>query len=148
MPISLCRAAGEVTGSGYQTETTRAQVLVDFGKFLGQGMTEARNRSQGLRHLWALDAVLLTHALLDHSGRLPLLWSGDFRRRIRARPATIDLVGRVGEAFDAIAIPVHSHLCVASPPRRSSRGLASRAWRRGRGRVPPARYSHWPRIHL
>ena len=45
MKVTLCGAAGEVTGSCYLVQTDRATVLVDCGMFQGQGATEARNRS-------------------------------------------------------------------------------------------------------
>ncbi|MFO0895522.1 MAG: MBL fold metallo-hydrolase [Phycisphaerales bacterium] len=74
--IHLCGAAGEVTGSGYLVETEQARVLVDFGMFQGWGSSEARNRDLGPVEPASLDAVVLTHAHLDHCGRLPLLARG------------------------------------------------------------------------
>jgi metallo-beta-lactamase family protein len=91
MRISFCGAVGEVTGSGYLVETEKARILVDFGMFQGRGATEARNRDFGPVRASAVDAVVLTHAHLDHSGRLPLLASRGFSRRIHATPATVDL---------------------------------------------------------
>ena len=90
MRISLCGAAGEVTGSGYLVQTATARVLVDFGMFQGRGATEARNRDLGPVDPPALDAIVATHAHLDHTGRLPLLPSRGFRGRIHATPATVD----------------------------------------------------------
>ncbi len=90
MQVSLCGAAGEVTGSGYLVQTANARVLVDFGMFQGHGATEARNRDLGLVEPLALDAVVVTHAHLDHTGRLPLLPSRGFRGPIHATPATVD----------------------------------------------------------
>ena len=90
MRILLCGAAGEVTGSGYVIETASARVLVDFGMFQGHGATEARNRDVGPVNAAALDGVVLTHAHLDHAGRLPLLPALGFRGKIHATPATID----------------------------------------------------------
>jgi metallo-beta-lactamase family protein len=90
MRISLCGAAGEVTGSGYLVQTDKARVLVDFGMFQGRGATVARNRDLGPVEPSALDAVVLTHAHLDHTGRLPLLPSRGLRGPIHATPATVD----------------------------------------------------------
>lgn len=103
--IRFCGAAGEVTGSGYLVQTDRATVLVDFGVF--QGGADARGRSQQLGPVdpGALDAVVLTHAHIDHSGRLPLLTAGGYAGPIYATPATLDLaallledLGRIQEA--------------------------------------------------
>jgi metallo-beta-lactamase family protein len=88
MRITLCGAAGEVTGSGYLVETDRARVLVDFGMFQGHRATDGKNRDFGPVDPRALDAVVLTHAHLDHTGRLPLLVAKGFRGPIFATPAT------------------------------------------------------------
>lgn len=93
MDITLYGAAGEVTGSAYHVDTGRAQVLVDFGIFQGSRADEQRNRIPGTLDVRALDAVVLTHAHLDHSGRLPLLMRAGYRRPIYATPGTIDIVG-------------------------------------------------------
>ena len=69
-------AGGEVTGSAYLVETVQAKVLVDCGLFQGGKKSEALNRPPG-GPKQKLDAVLLTHAHLDHTGRLPLLAKRD-----------------------------------------------------------------------
>lgn len=89
--LTPCGAAGEVTGSGYLLETAAAAVLVDFGLFQGLGATAARNASPGPVDPDHLDAVIVTHAHLDHSGRLPLLAALGYRKRVFATPATADL---------------------------------------------------------
>jgi metallo-beta-lactamase family protein len=89
--IRFLGAAGTVTGSRFLVRTRAAQVLVDAGLF--QGLKELRLRN------WApfpvdpssIDAVVLTHAHIDHSGALPLLARGGFRRFATCTPATLDL---------------------------------------------------------
>ncbi|HIG28676.1 MAG TPA: MBL fold metallo-hydrolase, partial [Verrucomicrobiales bacterium] len=73
MKITLHGAAGDVTGSAYHVQADQAEVLVDFGMFQGVRMAETRNRLPREIKVRRLGAVLLTHAHLDHTGRLPLL---------------------------------------------------------------------------
>jgi metallo-beta-lactamase family protein len=93
MQITLFGAAGEVTGSCYLITTTRAMVLVDCGLFQGGDDSDRRNQLPRDLQVDDLDAVVLTHAHLDHSGRLPLLAQQRYRGPIYATPATIDVVG-------------------------------------------------------
>ena len=89
--IRFCGAAGEVTGSGYLVETRQARVLVDFGIFQGGADARARSRELGPLDPRTLAAVVLTHAHIDHSGRLPLLAAAGFEGPLFATPATLDL---------------------------------------------------------
>jgi metallo-beta-lactamase family protein len=93
MNITLYGAAGEVTGSAYHLEADQAHVLVDFGIFQGSRADEQRNVVPDALDEGALDAMVLTHAHLDHSGRLPLLARAGYRRPIYATRGTIDIVG-------------------------------------------------------
>lgn len=87
--IRFLGAMGEVTGSSTLLETGRARVLIDFGLFQGGPGQDAKNRR---RHDFSrLDAVVLTHAHVDHSGRLPLLSSYGYTGPIWCTPETIDL---------------------------------------------------------
>ena len=95
MKITLHGAAGEVTGSAYLLETDRARVLVDFGLFQGGARTEAKNVLPSGLEPQRLDAVLVTHAHLDHTGRLPLLIKGGYTGSFRATQATVDLAGLI-----------------------------------------------------
>src|SRR5207342_2667449 len=67
------------------------RVLVDCGAFQGSRDLVALNRAPLGFDPATVDAVLLTHAHLDHSGRLPLLGDGGFRGPIHALPATAAL---------------------------------------------------------
>jgi metallo-beta-lactamase family protein len=92
MRISIHGAAGgEVTGSAYLVETSAASVLVDFGMFQGSRTVEQHNRLPAGVALDRLDAVVLTHGHLDHTGRLPLLTKAGFGGPIYATPATIEM---------------------------------------------------------
>jgi len=88
-------AGGEVTGSAYFVQTERAKVLVDAGMFQGGKKSEAKNRLPAGVNLSKLDAVLLTHAHLDHTGRTPLLVKHGFLGRVFATAATIDLAALI-----------------------------------------------------
>ena len=81
---------GEVTGSAYLLQTREANVLVDFGLFQGPRKVENYNRIPKKGAFEKLDAVVLTHAHLDHTGRLPLLTRAGYDGPIYATPATID----------------------------------------------------------
>ncbi len=90
MQITLFGAAGEVTGSAYLVATARARVLVDFGMFQGGRDDDERNvvpRGLAPRNL---DAVVLTHAHIDHTGRLPLLPKAGFSGPVYGTPATLE----------------------------------------------------------
>jgi metallo-beta-lactamase family protein len=91
MRIRPCGSVGEVTGSGYLLETESANILVEFGMFQGPTATPERNADLGPVIPRKLDAVVLTHAHLDHCGRLPLLTRNGFRGRVFITPATADL---------------------------------------------------------
>jgi metallo-beta-lactamase family protein len=81
---------GEVTGSAYLLQTREANVLVDFGLFQGARKVENYNRIPKRGAFEKLNAVVLTHAHLDHTGRLPLLTRAGYSGPIYATPATID----------------------------------------------------------
>src|SRR5690242_8976184 len=95
MKISLIGASGgEVTGSCYSVETQDARVLVDCGMFQGGRKSEALNKPPTSPNA-KLDAVLLTHAHLDHTGRLPLLAKMGYQGPVYGTPATLDLTGLI-----------------------------------------------------
>ncbi len=76
-------------------KTASANVLIDCGLFQGARKLENYNRLPTRDLLKNLDAVALTHAHLDHTGRLPLLTRAGYEGPIYATPATIDLAGLV-----------------------------------------------------
>lgn len=92
MKIKIVGAAGgEVTGSAYLVETANAKVLIDAGMFQGGKATEEKNRLPEGADPRSLDALLLTHAHLDHTGRVPLLLRHGYHGSIYATSATLDL---------------------------------------------------------
>ncbi len=95
MRITLLGAAGgEVTGSAYLIETKEARVLLDFGIFHGCDFLK-RNILPAQIAPGSLDAVILTHAHLDHCGRLPLLVKAGYSGKIFCTPATIEMAALV-----------------------------------------------------
>ena len=90
--IKFLGASGEVTGSGYLlTGSAGNQILIDFGIFQGDEKTEQLNLSPLTFNAAGLTAVLLTHAHLDHCGRLPLLFKNGFRGKIFTTAPTMDI---------------------------------------------------------
>ncbi len=89
--IQFFGAAGAVTGSCFLLRFGGCQVLVDCGLIQGLPVDEARNFEPFPFEPAEIDAVILTHAHLDHSGRLPLLIKRGFTGPIYCHAATRDL---------------------------------------------------------
>jgi metallo-beta-lactamase family protein len=107
--IQFLGAAGTVTGSKHLINTSAElssssglQVLVDCGLFQGQKEWRERNWRDLPVPAKEIDAVILTHAHLDHCGWIPRLVKAGFRGPIYATPPTIDLCG--------IILPDSGHL--------------------------------------
>jgi metallo-beta-lactamase family protein len=93
--LTFLGAAGTVTGSKHLLDLGDHRVLVDCGLF--QGLKELRDRNWAALPIQParIDAVVLTHAHLDHCGYLPRLVANGFRGRIFCTPATRELCSLV-----------------------------------------------------
>jgi metallo-beta-lactamase family protein len=89
--IRFLGAAGTVTGSRYLVRTPGGALLVDAGLFQGQKELRLRNWEAFPVPPASLDAILLTHAHIDHCGALPLLVRDGFRGPVYCTSATRDL---------------------------------------------------------
>lgn len=102
MQITFLGAAGTVTGSKYLVEAGGKKILVDCGLFQGYKQLRLRNWSTLPVAAREIDAVVLTHAHLDHSGYVPLLIKNGFAGKVYCSAATRDLC--------AILLPDSGHL--------------------------------------
>lgn len=91
LSLAFHGGAGTVTGSRFLLSTGKARILIDCGLF--QGLKELRllNWRPPAFDVRALDAVLVTHAHIDHTGYLPRLVREGYRGPIYATPATVEL---------------------------------------------------------
>lgn len=93
MKVTFWGAAREVTGSRHLIEANGSRVLLDCGLFQGRrDESEQKNRHFGF-DAERVDAVVLSHAHIDHTGALPLLSKEGFRGRVHGTWATADLCG-------------------------------------------------------
>lgn len=91
MRVEFVGAAREVTGSCHLVTTASAKIALDCGLFQGH-RADARAKNESFPFdPSSLDAVVLSHAHIDHAGRLPLLVGRGFRGPIYCTPATRDL---------------------------------------------------------
>ena len=91
MEIQFLGATGEVTGSCFLLTVAGRKVLVDCGMIQGSPRHERHNREPFPLEVGEIDAVVLTHAHLDHSGRLPLLVKRGYRGPIYTHRASAEL---------------------------------------------------------
>lgn len=90
--LSFWGAARTVTGSKYLIEGDRSRVLVDCGLFQGQRELRERNWQEPPFNPRSVDAVIITHAHIDHTGYLPRLVSLGFHGRVHCSRGTAALL--------------------------------------------------------
>lgn len=111
--------ADSVTGSRFLVEHEGVRVLVDCGMFQGYKVLRERNRAPFPVPPDSIDAVVLTHAHLDHTGYVPALVRDGFRGPVYATPGTADLAG--------IMLPDSGYLAEEEAGRAARRGYAKHA---------------------
>jgi metallo-beta-lactamase family protein len=121
-------AGGEVTGSSYQIETAKSNILVDAGMFQGGRQSEVKNKLPKGARPDRIDAILLTHGHLDHTGRVPLLIKYGFDGPIYSTEETIELA--------QIILQDSARLQAADAMRQNKR-----AWRKRKAEVAEPLYS-------
>lgn len=91
MKITFLGATKEVTGSNFLVEGAGKKFLVDCGMFQGSVQEEMENEEDFLYDVHDIDFVLVTHAHIDHTGRIPKLYKCGYRNPVIATKATCDL---------------------------------------------------------
>ncbi len=91
MKITFLGAAKTVTGSNFLVEAAGKKFLVDCGMYQGKATEEKENEAPFLFDVSSIDFMLLTHAHIDHSGRIPKLYNDGYKNPVYATKATCDL---------------------------------------------------------
>ncbi len=119
MRLRFLGAARTVTGSCYMLEVQDSKILVDCGMFQGSKRIRAMNREDFSFNPAEIDAVLLTHAHVDHCGLIPKLCRDGFKGPVYATKTTCDLA--------QIMLPDSAHIQEADTELRNRKGSRSGA---------------------
>lgn len=123
MQLTFLGGAGEVTGSCSLLEVNNHKILIDCGMFQGNEFSAAKNYDPLPFNPQELHAVLVTHAHLDHVGRLPLLIKGGFTGPIYTTPATAKLAILILE--DALEVMTYDNYKTGKPVLYTSGDIAA-----------------------
>ena len=122
MNITFLGATKTVTGSNFLVEGAGKKFLVDCGMF--QGKAELENEAPFLFDVKDVDFMILTHAHIDHSGRIPKLYNEGYRNPIYATKATCDLC--------ALMLPDSGHI-----QEMENQWKNKKRARKGQKQIPP-----------
>ena len=123
MQITFFGAAGDVTGSCSLVETGKYKMLIDCGMFQGSDFNDAKNHDPLPFDPKTLTHVFITHAHLDHTGRLPLLAKLGYAGRFYATAPTLELAELVMQ--DAHGIMVYDNKKFGRPILYSEQDVAA-----------------------
>ena len=124
MKITFLGATKTVTGSNFLVEGAGKKFLVDCGMWQGKAEDELKNSQEFQYDPKEIDFVLLTHAHIDHSGRIPKLYNEGFRNPVYAHKATCDLC--------ALMLPDSGHIQEMESQWKNKKRL-----RKGEPAIPP-----------
>ncbi len=124
MKITFLGATRTVTGSNFLVEGAGKKFLVDCGMWQGKAEQEMENDQEFEFEPTDIDFVLLTHAHIDHSGRIPKLYKEGFKNKVYAHKATCDLC--------ALMLPDSGHIQETEAEWKNKKRM-----RRGEKPVPP-----------
>ena len=130
MRLHFLGATRTVTGSQYLLETDQARVVVDCGLFQGSPHDVIRNRVPFAYQPGEIDALLLTHAHLDHCGLIPHLAASGFSKPIYATKGTVDLTRIVlldSAKLQEEAAQSHQRFATRNPDRAAAEDEATTA---------------------
>src|SRR3989344_2297693 len=92
MKIITHGAAREVTGTCHEIQTGKYRILLDCGLFQGRRRdSSVKNATFNFDPAKDIDVMILSHAHMDHVGRVPVLWKKGYRKQIHCTYATKDL---------------------------------------------------------
>ena len=124
MKITFLGATKTVTGSNFLVEGAGKKFLVDCGMWQGKAEDELKNTQEFQYNPKEIDFMLLTHAHIDHSGRIPKLYNEGFRNPVYAHKATCDLC--------ALMLPDSGHIQEMESQWKNKKRL-----RKGEPAIPP-----------
>ena len=134
MQIQFLGAAGEITVSCDLLQAGKQKILLDYGLLQRRAKDEAGNSKPFPFDPKTIDAVILSHAHIDHSGRIPLLVMQGFRGRVYTHKATSDLGSIMlkdsGCLNEKVCRPLH--ICILSRMRKQ-RLVNSPSWLTAKG---------------